>query len=214
MLDRNIPFYNTLMRCDTYDESAVRKALAGLPDAVFLRGYQPGDEDGWAALHLETGDFDDFEEARDYFFNTYTADEDWLGERSVFAVERASGRIVGACIAWRDPAKKSVRETSPGATVASLHWLVVAEDFQRRGIGAALCASVLRIYHENGEFPVYLHTQPWSYAAILLYDTLGFRLQKTDAFGSYENQYDDAVKTLKTVLSADDMARLCEKSED
>jgi len=51
--------------------------------------------------------------------------------------------------------------------------------------------------------PVYLHTQPWSYRAVFLYIRQGFKIQKTDTFAGYENQYVQAMNTLAEVLPAE-----------
>ena len=64
-----------------------------------------------------------------------------------------------------------------------------------------------------GEYPVYLHTQPWSYAAILLYTELGFRLQKTDTFAGYENQYEQGMQVLRTLLTPQQYDRLAACAE-
>lgn len=102
-------------------------------------------------------------------------------------------QIVGSCIAWKDS-----RGTE---TVASLHWLVVSPAHQGKGLGKALCQKVMNVFFEKNEFPIYIHTQPWSYIAILLYVRLGFKLQISDTFSSYENQYPQAMNTLKPLLT-------------
>ena len=48
---------------------------------------------------------------------------------------------------------------------------------------------------------------------ILLYDSLGFRMQRTDAFAAYENQYDRAMEVLRGVLPREDWLRLQARSE-
>ena len=194
-VDRSIPFFNTLMK----RESLPLPPDAPLPDGVVLRTFQPGYERDWARLHVETGDFASAEEAEAYFRKTYLSKPDELQRRGVFAVKADENRVIGACIAWRDKSKPSVRPSVPD--VASVHWLVVDEAFHRQGIARAVMTELLRRYAALGEAPIYLHTQPWSWKAILLYDSLGFRLQKTDTFSDYVNQYDEAVQTL-TALSA------------
>ena len=84
--------------------------------------------------------------------------------------------------------------------MASLHWLVVAPAFQGRGLGKALCQRTMELFQSLGELPVYVHTQPWSHKAIVLYIRQGFRLQTRDTFSHYENQYPLAMQTLKGVL--------------
>ena len=61
--------------------------------------------------------------------------------------------------------------------------------------------------------PIYLHTQPWSWKAILLYVSLGFRLQQTDTFAAYTNQYPQAMETLGAVLSPEQLSRLRRASD-
>ncbi len=185
MLDRTIPFFNTILRCDGYFPRRVT-----LPDGYRIGAYQPGNERDWARLECAVGDFDSEEEAAAYFREKYLA----AGNREdILFLMNGRGAVVGSCIAWTD-----LRE---GEQVNSLHWLVVDEAEQGRGCGRALCAAVMnRFYARNGR-PVYAHTQPWSWKAILLYASMGFRLQKTDTFGAYVNQYEDAVRTLRGVLT-------------
>ena len=192
MVDRSIPFYNLILRCDTIRPAAVR-----LPEGISLRRYRPGDETHWAALEHEIGDFASQEEAERYFCETYLPYKEDLSERCLFAVTE-DNRVAGSCIAWRDPRN--------GTFAASLHWVVVSPPFARQGIGRALCQAALNFYAERGEVPVYIHTQPWSWKAVLLYGSLGFRIQKTDAFARYKNQYFQAMATLQTVLTAEQLA--------
>ena len=154
--------------------------------------YQSGDEQKWAQLEYEIGDFDSAEEAEQYFISTYCSNKTLdVAKRCVFAVNEKN-EIVGSCIAWKDLRGDEL--------VASLHWLVVSTQHQGKGIGKALCQKVMQIFLEKDEFPVYIHTQPWSYKAILLYIRQGFKIQKTDTFSQYENQFDLAMNTLKKVL--------------
>lgn len=187
MPDRSIPFYNLILRCDSWQEGE-----PSLPEGFSLRGFQPGDEAVWAALEHEIGDFSSQEEARDYFTRTYGPHPRELARRCVFAVD-GQGRAAGTCTAWRDPGKD-------GRTVASLHWLAVSPGVQGRGLGRALCRAALSIFREAGEFPVYIHTQPWSWKALLLYVQEGFRLQRADTFNGYENQYAQGMAVLAELL--------------
>ena len=57
MLDRTIPFYNTILRCDRY-----LNAEPALQNGYEFRMYQSGDEQKWAQLEYEIGDFDSVEE--------------------------------------------------------------------------------------------------------------------------------------------------------
>ena len=72
----------------------------------------------------------------------------------------------------------------------------------------------MNIYAGQGAFPVYIHTQPWSWKAILLYLSLGFKLQKTDTFSNYVNEYGKAMNELGKILTEDKFALLQNSSEE
>jgi len=55
----------------------------------------------------------------------------------------------------------------------------------------------MNIFEAQDKFPVYIHTQPWSWKAIFLYLSLGFKLQKHDTFSHYENEYHQAMAEIK-----------------
>ena len=182
MLDRSIPYYNLILKCDKICTTSV-----SLPEGYSFKMYDVGDEKHWAKLENKIGDFSSIEEAEMYFKTNYCNQIDELKNRCVFVVD-THGDIVGSCIAWHDSKDNDI--------VASLHWLVVSSEHQGKHIGSAICQKVMDIFNEHGESPVYIHTQPWSYKAILLYIKLGFKIQKTDTFSHYDNQYKKAIKTL------------------
>ena len=198
MLDRTIPFRNTILRCDQYSPQA-----PVLPEGFSVVPYQPGDERAWAALECSIGDFASAGEAEQYFVSTYLKDRGL--QNNLLFLRNAENRAVGSAIAWRDP--------RGDAAVSSLHWLVVEESCQGRGLGKALCCAAMNRFCEQGALPVYVHTQPWSWKAILLYVSLGFRLQREDSFSHYENEYAAAMAALKAILPADRYEALLAASE-
>ena len=184
MLDRTIPFYNIIMRCRRILPMEVK-----LPEGYTIRPWQGGDEIAWGALHVATGDFATVREAAEYFMETYGADL----SRALFAVS-PEGQVVGSVIAWKDE--------RGGESVNSLHWLAVRQEHQRRGLGRALTQEALkRMRREDNSAAVYLHTQPWSWKAVLLYVSLGFKLHKRDTFAAYTNQYGEAMAALRPLLT-------------
>ena len=199
MLDRSIPYYNLILKCDKICTTSV-----SLPEGYSFKMYDVGDEKHWAKLENKIGDFSSIEEAEMYFKTNYCNQIDELKNRCVFVVD-THGDIVGSCIAWHD--------SKDNDTVASLHWLVVSSEHQGKHIGVALCQKVMQIFNEHDETPVYIHTQPWSYKAILLYIKLGFKIQKTDTFSHYKNQYKKAIKTLENVLSESQLNQIILSSE-
>ena len=199
MIDRSIPYYNLILKCN---EICTRPV--SLPEGYSFKMYGVGDEKYWAKLEYKIGDFSSVEEAEIYFKTNYCNQIDELQKRCFFVVN-SYGDVVGSCIAWHD--------LKDNDTVSSLHWLVVSPEHQGKHIGLVLCQKVMDIFNERGETPVYIHTQPWSYKAILLYIKLGFKIQKTDTFSHYKNQYKKAIKTLENVLSESQLNQIILSSE-
>ena len=198
MPDRTIPFYNTIMKCSDY-----RRRKADLPEGFSIVSFRHGYEKEWAELECAIGDFDTAAEAEKYFAETYLRNPELSGN-ILFAVNR-NHEVAGSCIAWQD--------MRCGTPVSSLHWLAVHERYRGTGLGRALAAAVMNIYAERGAFPVYVHTQPWSWKAILLYHSLGFKLQKTDTFSHYTNEYEQAMAALRKVITEEQYNLLQQSSE-
>lgn len=199
MLDRSIPFYNTIMKCSDYGYREIE-----LPEGFSIVSYRAGYEKGWARLEFSIGDFDSVTEAEKYFLETYTQKPE-LYSNILFALNE-NNDVVGSCIAWLDMRGASA--------VSSLHWLVVDEKYQGIGLGRALCIAVMNIYAEQGNMPVYIHTQPWSWKAIMLYHSLGFNLQKTDTFSHYLNEYEKAIAELRKNITEEQYDLLQNSAED
>ena len=199
MLDRTIPFYNTIMKCTDYRHRNVE-----LPDGFSIVSYRDGYEKEWAKLEYAIGDFGSAAEAEEYFAETYLQDPE-LFPNILFIINKDRD-TAGSCIAWRD--------TQGINRVSSLHWLVVDERYQGIGLGRALATAVMNIYADQGALPVYIHTQPWSWKAILLYLSLGFKLQKTETFSHYENEYGKAMGALGKVVREDQYELMLHLSEE
>ena len=138
MLDRNIPFYNTILRCDKY---ATTEFI--LPDSFSIVPYSNGYEKEWAKLEYAIGDFYSEQEAENYFVSPYLADME-RQENCLFLLNLEK-QVIGSCIAWQD--RRGDTE------VASLHWLVVDEPFQGKGLGKALCLSVMNLFAKQNGTP-------------------------------------------------------------
>lgn len=116
MLDRMIPYYNIICKCDRYCP-----VDAPLPLGLRIRTWQPGDAKAWARLEYTIGDFPSPEEAETYFVSHYLKQPKEAEKRCFFVVTERN-EVIASCIAWRD--RKGAQ------TVASLHWLVVAPEQQ------------------------------------------------------------------------------------
>lgn len=183
MLDRRIPYKNIIMRCDSSEP------LLEISQDITIRNYRNGDKKHWAEIEYAIGDFPSIDEAEAYFKSHYNIDE--IFDRCFFAEDKENN-VIGTCIAWHDRKGNEI--------VSSLHWLAVLPLYQNMGAGKALINAVMRYYRENGLMPVYLHTQPWSYKAIKLYLSAGFKIMKTDSFADYTNEYNEAISVLNDYL--------------
>lgn len=199
MLDRTIPYKNIFMRCDRAPE-----VLPALPEGYAFHAYDESCPAAWAALEYAVGDFDSPADAETYFRGRYGAAPDEARRRCIFIAD-AAGAIVSSCTAWWDE--------MDGRRVPSLHWLVTRPDRQGLGLGKAALLRTLQCFAERGEYPVYLHTQPWSYRAVLLYSKYGFRLQKTVAFTGYVNEYAEAVAAMRPYIGEAHYNRLTAQAE-
>lgn len=195
MLDKSIPFYNVIMRCDGTEVPGNPCLPAGYEFCTF----QSGDEIRWAQMEVDNNDFDSVEEAVQYFQEKYLEYPEKLKE-SFIGVRDRNSVLCGAVIGWEDYRN--------GEKVASVHWLITDPKVQNRGIGTALVQSLILHFRRRGLLPIYLHTQPWSYTAIGIYSRFGFRMLKTDSFSEYENQSDKAMAVLESLLSRDKMKKL------
>ena len=198
MLDRTISFYNTILKCQNYETKEII-----LPKKFSIVSYKKGYEKAWAELEYSIGDFGSYNEAENYFVENYLHNKE-LWDNILFLLNSDDG-VIGSCIAWQD--KRKVLD------VSSLHWLIVDEKYQGMGLGKALCYAAMNIFEEHKKLPVYIHTQPWSWKAIFLYISVGFRLQKTDTFAQYENEYHNAMRELKKVVTKEQFKLLQEMSE-
>ena len=193
-IDKSIPYMNILMRCDEYRQTPI-----SLPDGFRFRGYKEGDEHVWAGLEIEIEDFDTYDNAVAYFKRKYLSNPEELKKRLI-CVEDKDGTPAGMVIAWFDRSGES--------TISTVHWLVTSPKFQGLGIGRSLVQKLLQTFHELDAYPVYLHTQPWSYAAIKIYSSLGFKMLRSETILNYENQYETAIRELAKYLSQEVMDKL------
>lgn len=199
MIDRNIPFYNLILKC-----TEPQKSNISLPDGYSIRTYRAGDEHAWAMLEYEIGDFRSVRDAESYFLSKYS-DTKELKKRCVFLLNEKED-IIGSCMAWKDKKKNK--------TVASIHWLVISPPYQGLKLSKPLLQKVMNIFCDNNENIIYIHTQPWSYVAVLLYIRNGFKIQKNDTFAHYTNEYNNAMTAIQPFITKKMYEELQLNSED
>lgn len=131
MLDRTIPFYNTILRCDEYSLQQIK-----LPDSYTIVPYKKGFEADWARLECAVGDFLSVEEATQYFIEKYP---NRGNDDDILFLLNDERQAIGSCIAWADKRQ--------GNSVNSLHWLVVDEQYQGNGLGRVLCYETMNRFY-------------------------------------------------------------------
>ena len=63
-----------------------------------------------------------------------------------------------------------------GETLQRVHWVAVSAEYQGKGIAKALLTKVLDMYNDLGyKNYIYLTSQTWSYKAINIYKSFGFK---------------------------------------
>lgn len=190
MLDKRLPYYNILMRADWRTVKAATPHP--LPSGYRYRTYSRGDMNAWAMLEASVGEFDTAEAAREAFAARYLPHESDLATRCWFIVD-AQGAPCATAMAWY--------YNERGQHWASLHWVSVSPDHQRKGLGQAITSRAMATFPsvEPGE-DVYLHTQTWSYPAIGIYLSQGFYPLIAETFAHHQNDFRQAAAVLKPYL--------------
>lgn len=190
MIDRNIPFCNIIMRLD----EPTQKQIV-LPDGFTSDGYRDGDDEVWARLETECGDFATYQKALDFFRKCYPTSDPVFRERFTMIRDK-NGDGAASCIAWY-----TMRNGK--AMIPSLEFLVTREDLGGLGLAQAAAAETVNRFVARGEKTAYLHTQPWSYRAIWIYHKMGFRICQKDRFWEFPNDFDQAKELLASLMPKD-----------
>ena len=117
-----------------------------------------------------------------------------LMKRCIFIKDSKTQEYIATCIAWAECYNDMI--------ISVLHWLAVSDEYSGKGIARMLITIIMKIFDEAGAYPIYLHTQPYSYKAIKLYNDFGFNICRKDSFGDAENEYDLAMPIFKQVMNS------------
>lgn len=163
MLDKSLPYYGVIMvKTDTniYPNFP-------LPEGFTLCGYQPGFEQFWADIMLATQQTDSLAEGLAIFQKDFLSRKDLLATQCLFVLDSA-GRAVATASLWHGQ--------HFGAELPRIHWVAVSPEAEGKGLAKALLSRLCEIYNALGYHDfLYLCSQTWSYPAIHLYTTFGFR---------------------------------------
>ena len=196
MVNRTIEYRIIIMRCDTINKSA----YVDLHKNYCMERYKNGMEAVWVDIQKAAGEFvhETDEEVRSYFLNRF--DRVALYDKCIFLKEMDTGKYIGTCIAWEEEWENSI--------IPVLHWLAVSDEYAGKGIARMIITQVMEMFEAKGKYPIYLHTQPWSYKAIKLYNDFGFNICKKDMFCDAENEYNLAMPVLKRIMNKEAYIRL------
>lgn len=144
----------------------------GLADGYRIRRFRPGDEQLWAEIETEAGEFDCTEHALSRFEREFGAFLDDMQERCFF-LETEEGHGIGTATAWHETAFQRPDTDAPPTEYGRVHWVGIRPAFQGRGLSKPLVGAVLARLAEFHD-RAYLTTQTTSWIAIKVYVDLGF----------------------------------------
>ncbi len=128
-----------------------------------IRWFREGDENTWARVERQAGEFRSESEAKERFLSDFP-DPAMLFDRCMF-VENESGETVGTATAMFGQLEDR--------KMGRVGWVAVIPSHQGRGLGKWLVSLALqRIAKEHGE--MFLTTQTTSIAAVGIYLSYGF----------------------------------------
>ena len=162
MIDKTIPHVAVLLvKNDPADYPRY-----SLPEGYSFESFQPGREDDWVRIHLDSELIDGEEAARNTLEKEFKVDPEGMTKRMWFVID-PSGRAVGTISMWLGGAF--------GPDYERVHWVAVEKSQQGKGLSNAMMTKALDVYNEVNEGrPLFVHTQTWSYLAVSLYEKFGF----------------------------------------
>jgi len=185
VLDKTVPYAGLYMR------RAPGGAIPSyeLPAGYKFAFYRDGDEADWAKIESSVLEFDSEFAALMYFREHYIPFRGELRQRCVF-IETAEGEKVATGTAWWSDIYGDRRPW--------LHWIGVRPEYQGLGLGKAIITRVTELMTEiEGDVPIYLKTQTWSYKAISIYLICGY--EPCDEKLLYRNRKDNLKKAMRVL---------------
>src|SRR5690554_2990379 len=130
-----------------------------------FRPWQGGDEQIWAELETQAGEFASVDEALTRFRQEFAGYEEELASRCVILQTREQ-EPVGTVMGWYD---KGFADGSYGR----LHWVSIKPAYQGQGLARPLVTEGIQLMKPH-HTKAYLTTQTTSYKGIKLYLDYGF----------------------------------------
>lgn len=162
MQDKTVPYYPIIM---------VKPADAAFPHYTLPPGYRfqmytPKLQAPWCQLVHEVGPLSELSAVEAVFAREFLPFPEELAQRCLFVLDPEGIAVATATLWFGDLFSEQWQR---------IHWVMVSEKAQGKGLAKALLSRLLLIYGELGlTTPVYLTSETWSYKATNLYGEFGF----------------------------------------
>lgn len=188
IIDQSIPYRHIIMRLDPQNYAPTEPKL---PEGYSFHRYRDGDEREWAKIQHSVNEFPTVEMALAYYRSwqkdRYGADRMALAQHFV---KSPSGELIADTML-------RPKEIFDHLRVTRLDWVACMPEHQGQGIATALLRHILNEAVElRPNDPIYLPTQPGSYAAVRMYWNLGFRVCRTSAIDDEEKPDAEAMEII------------------
>lgn len=161
-IEKTLEYHELLM---TYSDTS--KYLSDvLPTGFHYEFYSTGDENEWAKIHIQSGEFMSKEEALDIFHNFYDSFISELPKR-LFFVSTDSGEKVGT-------ATISLLKEKEFGYDTVVDWFAIKKEYQGCHLSKPMINRFIKLANELGHKKLLLHTQTHTWLAAKLYLDLGF----------------------------------------
>ena len=119
----------------------------------------------WINIHIETGEFASYNEAKKIFNSFYATFKNEINNRCFFIVDENNNKIATATVS---PAHEYGYN-------CVIDWLAVSKKAQGKGLSKPLIAKTLEVAKSLGYDKILLHTQTTTWLAAKLYLDFGFK---------------------------------------
>ena len=162
MQDRSLAFYPVIME---KRDTQCFPCFPLHPDYHFCF-YTPDRHADWCRLVHEVGPVESEEAAAEIFAQEFLPYPQELAQKCLFVMDK-NGTAVATASIWRGE--------HFGQTLQRLHWVMVSEAAQGKGLCKAMLTKLMQVYDALGYSGyLYLTSETWSYKALGIYRKFGF----------------------------------------
>lgn len=163
MLHKEVPYYKIYML-----RKEANKEGYPLPEGYYIETYQPGKEEDWIRIQMESGHIEDETKGKQVFAKDFAPYPEALKKHMFFIVNEQK-ECVGTAALWFGERFAQHPDVS-SQKVKRLHWVAVKDAYSGKGLAKALVSYVCNTHQGN----IYLDSQTWSFPAIHIYEGVGF----------------------------------------